>query len=171
MASKFVETTGNFVVRYWPKCNTPPVAARYLNASSHPIRPKIIHLCGHRDKETLWWRVSVTQLQQSKRVIRSWAARRVRIAFEQALKQQGLDKLGKALVSDPPLQQNDLKGTMEVYIQKPCIAQDFEAIQKDASHSISSLLAHLSTPKPAPSKKPPSKTEHRGKLRENLENP
>lgn len=166
MASKFVGSTGSLVVRYWPKCNTPPVAARYLNASSHPIRPKIIHLCGHRDKDTLWWRVSVTQLQQSKRVVRSWAARRVRIAFEQALRQQGLDKLGKSLNSDSSLQKNNLKGTMEVYIQKECIAQDFEAVQKDATNLLSSLLAHISTSASSSATKLPSTSEPGGNLKQ-----
>lgn len=161
MVTKFVGTVSGFVVRYWPKCNTPPVAARYLKSPSHPIRPKIMHLCAHRDKETLWWRVSVSQLQQSKRVVRSWAARRVRIAFEQALKQQGLDKLGKPIVSDSPLQAKHLKGTMEIYIQAPCITQDFESIQKDANHLISSLLTHESTSTEPPVNKSSPKTKLR----------
>ncbi|KGO68135.1 hypothetical protein PITC_053880 [Penicillium italicum] len=140
MATKFRASTNSLMLRYWPKCNTPPVAARYLNSPTHPIRPKIVDLCGHRERNTLWWRVSVANLQQSKRVVRSWCARRVRIAIEQALKQQGLDKLGNPLVSESSLQRKKLSGTMDIYVQPPCVAQDFESVQKDAHHLISMLL-------------------------------
>jgi hypothetical protein len=146
MATKFVTSTNSMVLRYWSKCNTPPVAARYLNSPTHPIRPKIVDLCAHRERKTLWWRVSVSQIQQSKRVVRSWCGRRVRIAFEQALKQQGLDKLGKPLVSESPTGKK-LTGTIEIYIQPPCVTQDFEGIQKDAQHLLSLLLNHESTRK------------------------
>ncbi|CAI7605695.1 unnamed protein product [Penicillium crustosum] len=144
MATKFGTSTNSLVLRYWPKCHTPPVAARYVNSPTHPIRPKIVDLCAHRERNTLWWRVSVSSLQQSKRVVRSWCARRVRIAIEQALKQQGLDKLGKPLVSESSLQKRNLSGTMDIYIQPPCVAQDFETVQKDANHLISLLLKHES---------------------------
>ena len=147
MATKFVTSTNSMVLRYWSKCNTPPVAARYLNSPTHPIRPKIVDLCAHRERKTLWWRVSVSQIQQSKRVVRSWCGRRVRIAFEQALKQQGLDKLGKPLVSESPSRGKKLTGTIEIYIQPPCVTQDFEGIQKDAQHLLSLLLNHESTRK------------------------
>ncbi|KAJ5194443.1 hypothetical protein N7491_001781 [Penicillium cf. griseofulvum] len=147
MATKFVTSTNSMVLRYWSKCNTPPVAARYLNSPTHPIRPKIVDLCAHRERKTLWWRVSVSQIQQSKRVVRSWCGRRVRIAFEQALKQQGLDKLGKPLVSECPSRGKKLTGTIEIYIQPPCVTQDFEGIQKDAHHLLTLLLDHESTRK------------------------
>ncbi|KAJ5456467.1 hypothetical protein N7530_011741 [Penicillium desertorum] len=147
MAVKFATSTKSLVLRYWPKCNTPPVAARYLNSPTHPLRPKIVDLCGHRERNTLWWRVSVTQLQQSKRVVRSWCARRVRIAVEQALRQQGLEKLGKPLVSESPSRSKKLSGTMDIYIQPPCVTQDFEVVQKDVHHLISLLLDHESARK------------------------
>ncbi|CDM27291.1 unnamed protein product [Penicillium roqueforti FM164] len=144
MAMKFVTSTNSLVLRYWPKCNTPPVAARYLNSPTHAIRPKIVDLCGHRERNTLWWRVSVSQLQQSKRVVRSWCARRVRMAVEQALRQQGLDKLGNPLVSEAPLRRRKLSGTMDIYIQPPCVTRNLEGVQKDADHLISLLLDHES---------------------------
>ncbi|KAJ5143504.1 uncharacterized protein N7515_002291 [Penicillium bovifimosum] len=140
----FAPTTG-FVARYWASCNTPPVAARYLKAPFHPIRPKVVHSCAQRDPNTLWWRVSTTKITTTKRVVRSWCARRVRLAFEQALKQHGLDKLGKPLVSESPLQNNILKGTLEIYIHPPCVTEDFESIQKGANVVVSGLLAHGST--------------------------
>jgi hypothetical protein len=148
MATKSFAPIPGFVARYWPKCNTPPVAARYLKAPSHPIRPKVLHSCAHRDPNTLWWRISTSKIATTKRVVRSWCARRVRLAFEQALKQHGLDKLGKPLVSEfseSPSQKKTLKGTLEIYIHHPCVTEDFESIQKGAKVVISELLAHVST--------------------------
>ena len=139
--SKFVATTDCFVVRFWAKHHPPPVAARYLGAPIHPIRPKIVHMLAHRDRTTLWWRVSVNKLLSHKRVVRSWCARRVRIAFEEALKQQGLDKLGKR-VSDSATLPRDFIGSMEVNIESPCVAQSFEDLQKGANKVISELMAH-----------------------------
>ncbi|KAJ5229092.1 hypothetical protein N7489_009800 [Penicillium chrysogenum] len=143
MAVKFTTSTKSLVLRYWPKCNTPPVAARYLNSPTHPLRPKIVDLCGHRERNTLWWRVSVTQLQQSKRVVRSWCARRVRIAVEQALRQQGLDKLGKPLVSESPSRSKNYQEPWTSTFSR----HDFEVVQKDVHHLISLLLDHESARK------------------------
>ncbi|CAG8018735.1 unnamed protein product [Penicillium salamii] len=140
--NKFVGTTDTFVVRYWTKNNIPPVAARYLGAPIHPIRPKIVHMLAHRDKNTLWWRVSVNKLLPYKRVVRSWCARRVRIAFEEALRQQGLDRLGKRIPESSA--QKNLTGSMEIYIQVPCVVQSFEDIRKDANKVMAELMAHQS---------------------------
>jgi hypothetical protein len=139
---KAVTPTNSIIMRWAPKNNMPPVASRYLNAPSHPIRPKIVHLCGHRDRNTLWWRVSVTQLQQHKRVIRSWCARRVRVAIERALKQHGLDKSGKPLVSESPLHKTNVTGTLDILVQLPCVTQKMDSLQEDANNLISSFLEH-----------------------------
>ncbi|KAJ5542657.1 hypothetical protein N7461_008660 [Penicillium sp. DV-2018c] len=156
MSIKYFTPIPGFMARYWPKCNTPPVAGRYLKTPSHPIRPKILHLCEHRDPNTLWWRVSTSKITTNKRVVRSWCARRVRLAFELALKEHGLDKLGKPLVSESPSQKDILKGTLEIYINPPCVTEDFESIQKGAKMVVSELLAHVSTPtvnEPQPKKR------------------
>lgn len=141
---KYVGSTSSFLVRYWAKHNIPPIASRYMGTPFHPIRPKILHMCAHRSKDILWWRVSLSQLNASKRVVRSWCARRVRVAFEEALRQQGLDKLGRPL-SDSCSRKSNLTGSMEIYIQPPCVSQSFEDIQKGANHIISELMAHEST--------------------------
>jgi hypothetical protein len=141
---KYVGTASGFLVRYWARHNVPPIASRYIGTPFHPIRPKILHMCAHRSKDTLWWRVSVGQINANKRVVRSWCARRVRTAFEQAFKQQGLDTLGQPL-SSSSLRKSNLTGSMEVYIQSPCISLSFEEIQKDANQIMAELMVHEST--------------------------
>jgi hypothetical protein len=141
---KFVGTASGFLVRYWARHTVPPIASRYIGTPFHPIRPKILHMCAHRSKDTLWWRVSVGQLNSKKRVVRSWCARRVRAAFEEAFRQQGLNTLGQRL-SDSSLGKSNLTGSMEVYISSQCISLSFEEIQKEANQLISELMGHEST--------------------------
>lgn len=141
---KFVGKTSNFGYRYWAKHKTPPIAGRYANFAIHPIRPKILHMIAHRDPDALWWNVSTNNLQSYKRVVRSWCARRVRFAFKEALKEQGLDILGKR-ISESSSCPTNLTGNMEVFLEEACITQSFADIQNDANDIISQLVAHKST--------------------------
>lgn len=140
---KFTGQTTGFEIRFWAKHKTPPIAGRYANFSAHPIRPKIVHMMAHRDPKTLWWNVSTNNIQNSKRVVRSWCSRRVRFAFKEALRQQGLDILGKRISESSP-SPTDLIGSMEIYLENACIVQSFADIQKDANNIISQLVAYKS---------------------------
>ncbi|KAJ5887477.1 hypothetical protein N7495_007518 [Penicillium taxi] len=128
------------VVRYSPTHIIPPVAQRYLTSPVHPIGPKIAYMYANRDRKTLWWRVSVSPLHQFKRVVRSWCARRVRIAFESALNKRGIDKLGHPLPSDAPRRKQSLIGSLEVIARPPCVQQSFTDLQKDADRLLGDIL-------------------------------
>ncbi|KAJ5742739.1 uncharacterized protein N7511_011140 [Penicillium nucicola] len=162
---KGVTPTKSIIMRWAPKNVQPPVASRYLRAPSHPIRPKIVHICGHRDRNTLWWRVSVTQIQQHKRVVRSWCARRVRLAIELALKQHGLDTFGKPLDSASALGKSGVTGSLEVLVQPPCLAQKMGSLQEDVNNLISSFLKHeAAVPEQKAKSNSKSKAERRPSL-------
>jgi hypothetical protein len=66
----------------------------------------------------------------------------VRVAIEQALKQHGLDKLGKPLVSESPLHNSNVTGTLDILVQLPCVTQKMDSLQEDANNLISSFLKH-----------------------------
>ncbi|KAJ5110141.1 hypothetical protein N7532_002786 [Penicillium argentinense] len=137
---KVYATSANFIVRYRAIHSTPVVASRYLTASNHPIRPKIAHMYDHREKDHLWWRVNINmQIQHVTRVVRSWAARRTRVAFLQALKNNGLDHLGKVLPEAKSWQQ-PLIGTMEVVVREYSLTSNFETIQQDANSLLQNIL-------------------------------
>lgn len=138
---KAAASSTNLLLRYQASPIIPPVARRYLGSPVHPLRPKIAHMYEHRDPNTLWWRVSVSQLTQFKRVVRSWCARRARTAFEQALKQQGLDRLGRPLSSNPSKQA--LTGSLDVIVRPASIPQSFETVQRDAHNLLESMLKQL----------------------------
>lgn len=138
---KLAASTQNLLFRYNEKPVFSNIAARYLLSPVHPLYPKIAHLYGHRDPNTLWWRVSHAQLSSLKRVVRSWCTRRARIAFKQALKQQGFDRLGIPIGGSECAHKERLTGTLEIVIRPPCVRESFEAIQQDSHHLLESILS------------------------------
>ncbi|KAJ5166171.1 uncharacterized protein N7482_004952 [Penicillium canariense] len=137
---RLVSSSSNLLFRYTAEPVIPPVAQRYLGSPVHPIRPKIAHMYENRDPDTLWWRVSVSHLNQFKRTIRSWSARRARIAFQGALKQQGFDKLGHPLSLPPSTKKQALLGSLDITIRPACVYQSFEVVQKDADCLLRNIL-------------------------------
>lgn len=137
---KLLASSSNLLFRYTSEPVIPPVAQRYLGSPVHPIRPKIAYMYEHRDPTILWWRVSVSHLNQFKRTIRSWCARRARIAFQQALRRQGYDKLGRPLSPPSLMEKQALLGSFDITVRPSCVHQSFETVQKDADFLIQGIL-------------------------------
>ncbi|GMF79212.1 hypothetical protein F9C07_2108387 [Aspergillus flavus] len=144
---KFLASTKQFTLRYVPKHVISPIASRYLASPTNPIRFKIQHLYATRDRTTLWWRVSLQHLQQQKRVVRSWCARRVRIAFQRALKERGFDTEGRrirpssgegAAVSDG--EGDNLVGSVDILVRPQCVQEDYATVQADMNTLVDSLI-------------------------------
>lgn len=142
---KLVSSSKNLLLRYYSKAPIPPVAARYMGSPVHPLAPKIVHLYENRDRNTLLWRVSVSRLTHLKRVVRSWCARRARIALEQALKQQGFDRQGLPIHCSSCSQQERLTGALDVTLQPPCVTASFETIQQDTHRLLQNILSERET--------------------------
>lgn len=146
---KLVASTKQFTLRFVQKHVIPPVAARYLGSPVHPIRPKIHHLYVNRDRDTLWWRVSVKQVQRYKRVVRSWCARRARIAFQQALKDRGYDAEGRRIQREAESsdsgdttqgKEGNLMGSLEITVLPPTVQQSFSTVQSDMHSLLDTLI-------------------------------
>ncbi|KAL4898803.1 hypothetical protein BDV59DRAFT_167558 [Aspergillus ambiguus] len=146
---KIIASTKQFTLRYVQKHVIPPVAARYLGSHIHPIRPKIHHLYASRDRDSLWWRVSVKQIQQYKRVVRSWSARRAKIAFRQALQDRGFDAEGRRLPLEsgshttgdmPEGNEGNLTGSLEIVVHPQSILESYSVIQSDMHSLLDSLV-------------------------------
>lgn len=86
----------------------------------------------------------MSQLTHLKRVVRSWCARRARIAFEQALKQQGFDRLGIPIAGPECAQKERLTGTLDIMIRPPCIKESFETVQQDTHRLLERILSQRS---------------------------
>lgn len=142
---KLVQTTKQFHMRWSPKTFVPPVAARYIGAQSHPIRPKIVHMYANRDPNTLWWRVQTNGLDH-KRVVRSWCARRVRNAFRKALHDHGYDGEGRRILQDMDETQSssqgelDLKGSVEIVVRPELIKEKFPEVLKETDSLVETIV-------------------------------
>ncbi|KAE8372256.1 hypothetical protein BDV26DRAFT_104827 [Aspergillus bertholletiae] len=141
---KFLASTKQFTLRYVPKHVISPIASRYLASPINPIRFKIQHLYATRDRTTLWWRVSLQHLQQQRRVVRSWCARRVRLAFQRALKERGFDAEGRRIKpsSDEPSEGKDgnLVGSIDILVRPQCIQENYATVQADMNSLVDSLI-------------------------------
>jgi hypothetical protein len=131
--------TKNLTMRYYAHHVIPTIAKRYLSSPFHPIRPKIAHMYAHRDRNTLWWQVSIQQLLEYKGVVRSWSRRRTRTAFRNALRKQGFDPMGKRTAEGMLRYECDLTGSIDIHPRPQSITSNFEDIQRDAD----SLLARI----------------------------
>ncbi|KAF9884772.1 hypothetical protein FE257_001262 [Aspergillus nanangensis] len=151
---KTLASTKQFTLRYVPKHVIPPVAARYLGSPVHPIRPKIFHMYATRDRNTLWWRVSVKPIQGFRRVVRSWCARRARLAFRQALKDRGFDAEGRRMRSEssgeggstPERNDDYIHGSLEIVVQPQSVQEDMTVVQTDMHHLVDVLIEKTKAP-------------------------
>lgn len=143
-------STNLFMLRYNWKHIRNHVANRYLRSPTHPISPKIAHMYAHREENNLWWTVSVQPLMPYRRVVRSWCARRTRVAFKQALKERGFNREGRmsldktattaATPSETEIPGDGLTGTVELIVYPPCVKEKFPVIQKEMSSMVDTLL-------------------------------
>lgn len=145
--------TSGLTYSFSDKVRIPPYAARYLASSFSPLYPKLTQIYAQRDPNTLWWRVSVGQLHDFKRVVRSWSARRARIAFKEALKKQGFDEAGRRI--DSTDQRGPLAGSFEIHLRRPSLEQSFQEIQKDSESLLIDILAQLAARSKFTPSKPP----------------
>lgn len=119
-ASNLVRVNGVnlFSVIYCRENHIPYVAARYIKDYDHPITPKIVHMYQNREQGILWWTVVIGALITRKSVVRSYYARRIKVAFRTALKERGYDAAGRRVVRDKEGNVVEkvkvLKGTMEL---------------------------------------------------------
>ncbi|KAL2007589.1 hypothetical protein VTN00DRAFT_9027 [Thermoascus crustaceus] len=145
---KIVTATKLFVVRYNPHQVPSPVAVMYMNSPSNPIAPKIRHMYANRDRNTLWWKATVNQLNY-KKVVRSWCRRRVRAAFQQALRERGFDEEGRKIAQEAdgtPKVEPGLKGTAEIIVLEPTIKAENADLQKEMNLVVDLLLKRMRDP-------------------------
>ena len=121
------------------------IATRNLHPAAHqPLAPKTKDLYRGRERGTLWWSVTIQTVPSStKRVVRSWGARRVRQAFRQALRERGFDKAGKKLVLDEAGnvvgRRKCLEGTMELRILPKLILAKYTSVMDEARRTVGFL--------------------------------
>ncbi|KAL4977882.1 hypothetical protein BDW66DRAFT_131226 [Aspergillus desertorum] len=134
-----------YIARFSPNQIISPIAHRYLTARVNPITPKIQYICDNRDRNTLWWRVSVSALVSYKRVVRSWVARRARAAFQQELKERGFDAEGRRLNSGTPRSaahgfSGNMTGTLNIDLEPAIMSATFPMIREEMKSTLNALI-------------------------------
>lgn len=136
--------TRNFVLRYLPVFAIPPFAKRYLGVPLHPLWPKIDHIYQNCDRSVLLWYVNGLKASEFKHAPRSWCSRRTRVAFMNALKERGFDRMGRRIRDARDSEhKRDLSGTLSISINKHCVDQDFGTVQRDIRELLDTLLQRL----------------------------
>ncbi|KAL3449301.1 hypothetical protein BJX65DRAFT_273238 [Aspergillus insuetus] len=127
--------------------NTPSkIALRYMSREHCPIRPKVQWLSETRDKDTLWWRVSTTEIVDLGRVVRSWHSRRARKAFQEELKARGFDSKGRQLPSGAQglatAEQfhGNMKGTVSLQLRRLCLQGNLTTMRQEVKTLVAKLV-------------------------------
>ncbi|KAL5341466.1 hypothetical protein BJX70DRAFT_358859 [Aspergillus crustosus] len=143
---KTLGTNKQLMLQFSPDHITPPYAFRYLLQQTVPVRPKIEYMCENRDRNALWWRVSMKEIVPFKRVVRSWLARRVRRAFEEELKERDYDAQGSRLNSDShnstaaASTAGHLRGSVTLTIHPDCLKAKYPTIRESVKPLIDLLV-------------------------------
>ena len=136
---KVTKAAKHLAFAYNPRNVPTAIAQRYLRHPLNPIYPKIMHMYAIRDRNTLWWQVTVVDALSHKKVVRSRSMRQTRAAFREALRERGFDADGRRIVSDSCTEEG-LRGSLLILILQPGLRADFEAIKKDVDKLLEFLL-------------------------------
>lgn len=97
--------------------------------------------------EGLWWSAIGTSKLAPKRVLRSWAARRLRVAFVESLRKCGYSENGGYISVNKKMQechQLSLKGTVQIFANNPSlIKMKDQDLMKQMDHHVQLLVKKL----------------------------
>ena len=115
-----------------------------LNDKQHILYLPTLHRYNTRSRDGLWWYVTSHTIRE-KRVVRSWASRRLRHAIVEALRDQGLDEGGKVLAHSSTDAEGGptpfaLRGTLRVTAMPPLMLEKYSVVQKEAKEIISHVI-------------------------------
>ncbi|KAH6618591.1 hypothetical protein C7974DRAFT_33030 [Boeremia exigua] len=122
---------------------------------SHPLYISQARRQGEHKKEGLWWHATNGTDISKSGCVRTWARRRLRRAFVEALKARGYDETGK-LVDATAMQHRrdvmnvvrlgrsvDLTGSLRMHGVGPLIAAKFETVKEEMSSVIETILRSM----------------------------
>ncbi|OCK88374.1 uncharacterized protein K441DRAFT_485391, partial [Cenococcum geophilum 1.58] len=123
-----------------------------LSDPAHPLYISTLRRSKTADRSGLWWTAAGTFAVGKKRVVRSWAARRLRNAFVEALASRGFDRDGKRIVESAkedgkPMQaikrvdeRRNLTGTLRIQANPVILTVKFDAVKQEAGRLVDELV-------------------------------
>ncbi|MCJ1278867.1 hypothetical protein MMC21_006688 [Puttea exsequens] len=112
----------------------------------------VIHATYDREQEGLWIKFTVASRVAAKKVVKSWAKRRIMVAIVQELKRKGFDRAGRQLkgqddgtkpmgnIAGKASKPKTLVGTLSIDIQKPCVMAAHQDVQQQTRLVVKEVL-------------------------------
>lgn len=116
--------------------------AYQLQTPMHPLRERAQRRWDTRT-DPLWWSAIAHKNVGMKRTPRSWAARRVRLAFTNALRRQGYARDGSPIEESG--HQSPLRGTLQLAADPGALKATTEQIETEADMVVQSIITAQST--------------------------
>ncbi|CAG8976466.1 hypothetical protein HYALB_00008056 [Hymenoscyphus albidus] len=92
--------------------------------------------------ELFWWTcITKKETLTSKKTLRSWIARRTRMAFVESLRKRGYDSDGTRL--DPTDGGKALYGTAQLLVREPCIFMKTEDVRKETDLALEIIFQRM----------------------------
>ena len=101
----------HFRVVYYLEPKLPSLTQNIVTAPTHPLYPKFKERLSQRRRNPFWYLVTGNLLNE-KRIIRSKACRKLRLAFQEALAEFGYDEDGNSLKLED---KSPLRGSLEIH--------------------------------------------------------
>lgn len=142
----------NFSVSYAPEYKY-LVSSRITTDRNHPLHIQAVRNHREKEREGLWWVISVTTISAKKSTVRNWLKRRLREAFREELKSRGYKRNGfaitkgndaakeanqeKAIAQGPPV----LTGSLRLNVNPTLLTAKFVDVKREAG-SVVDVLIH-----------------------------
>ncbi|KAF1989102.1 hypothetical protein K402DRAFT_402290 [Aulographum hederae CBS 113979] len=124
---------------YSPEYHLAAPAQYILSENSHPLRPKILSTLETRPREGLWIYITRAISPNVKAAKMRHAVRRLRVAVQEALKDEGLDKDGRWMASKGE-EPHKLEGTLTIVLRSEGMAASWEELTRDSKKTISEVV-------------------------------
>jgi len=113
-----------------------------LAMTGHPLKD-IAHKRWATRTDTFWWSSVANKITENKRVVRSWAARRMKIAFIEALTKEGFSADGSPIKGSG--QQSPLYGTMQLIASTSILKANHEQLRTEADMILQHIIGEQTT--------------------------
>ncbi|KAL9581195.1 MAG: hypothetical protein Q9212_004041 [Teloschistes hypoglaucus] len=121
---------------FYPNAYRPSgVMKSALGDPSHVLRLQMLSQLQSRSEQGLWLRVSANGFP-AKSTARSWAKRRILVAFKEELKIKGFGPDGMSLAGG----NQDVRGTMNVYVKQAAVTAEWRSVKAEVGKVLEAVV-------------------------------
>ena len=143
--------------RYYPEPRISYYTQKILDDRYHVLHQRMQERADARDRNALWLTV-IASTMKAKSVVRSRAARRLKVAFRMSLNEQGFSHDGKPLTGN----RRGLSGSVELYPLAPAVTAEFQEIKSQTDLMVRNVMKALRLKNPSSQRMMPYKRLEHG---------